>query len=55
MVCLLSGKPKQEASVDHLQVVVTCSVRTFSPQTRTFVLYTIYAVIHFISLQLRFN
>ena len=53
MVCCLSWKPRQEVSVDHLQVVITSSVRKFSLQTRTFVLYKIYPVIHFISLQLR--
>ena len=45
------GKPRQEVSIDNLQVAFNCSVRTFSPETRTFLLY---AVIHFISLKLSF-
>ena len=35
-ICWLSGRPREEASVDHLQAsVVICSVLKFSPQTPT--------------------
>ena len=45
MVCRLSGKPRQEASVDRFHVVITCSV--YSLRLRNFAVFS-----HFIKFEI---